>query len=31
MVGNLKSTLQACTELEDQSKRLQQLVNTFRI
>jgi len=31
MVGNLQSTLQACTELENQSHRLQQLVNTFRI
>ncbi|ALI07461.1 MULTISPECIES: methyl-accepting chemotaxis protein [Pseudomonas] len=31
MVGNLQSTLQACTELEDQSRRLQQMVNTFKI
>jgi methyl-accepting chemotaxis protein len=31
MVGNLQSTLQACTELENQSRRLQQMVNTFKI
>jgi methyl-accepting chemotaxis protein len=31
MVGNLQSTLRACTELENQSRRLQQMVNTFRI
>ncbi|KGU82267.1 methyl-accepting chemotaxis protein [Pseudomonas mediterranea] len=30
-VGNLQSTLQACNELEKQSIRLQQLVNTFKI
>ncbi|MGK3118482.1 methyl-accepting chemotaxis protein [Pseudomonas corrugata] len=30
-VGNLQSTLQACNELEKQSIRLQQMVNTFKI
>ena len=31
MVGNLQSTLQACTELENQSQRLQKMVGTFKI
>ena len=31
MVSNLQSTLTACTELENQSYRLQRMVNTFKI
>ncbi|NWA09686.1 methyl-accepting chemotaxis protein [Pseudomonas gingeri] len=31
MVNNLQSTLSACTDLENQALRLQNLVNTFRI
>lgn len=31
MVGNLQSTLRACTELENQSQRLQQMVGSFKI
>ncbi|MGY2172061.1 methyl-accepting chemotaxis protein [Pseudomonas gingeri] len=31
MVNNLQSTLTACTDLENQALRLQNLVNTFRI